>query len=55
VDAKQVILAYNNWNARGSCDIGIGNSPKGHPDYTFEKNGSSYAEAKLTVLVRPVK
>ncbi|MBT7166132.1 MAG: 9-O-acetylesterase [Victivallales bacterium] len=55
VDAKQVILAYNNWNARGSCDIGIGNSPKGQPDYTFEKNGSSYAEAKLTVLVRPVK
>jgi len=57
VDAKQVILAYNNWNARGSCDIGIGNCPntKGHPDYTFEKNGSSYAEAKLTVLVRPVK
>jgi len=55
VGAKQVIFAYNNWKAMSGADLGIGNSTKGHPDYTFEKNAGSYAEAKLTVLVRPVK
>jgi sialate O-acetylesterase len=55
VDAKQVIFAYNQWKAGAKCDLGIGNSPKGHPDYTFEKNGDSYADARLTVLVRPAK
>ena len=59
VDAKQVVLAYNNWRARGSADLGIGNNPsrdpKAHPDYTFAKNAGSYADARLTVLVRLAK
>ncbi|MDX9979458.1 MAG: sialate O-acetylesterase [Lentisphaeria bacterium] len=55
VDAKQVVFAYNNWRAGAGADLGIGNSPKGHPDYTFEKNAGGYAEARLTILVRPAK
>jgi sialate O-acetylesterase len=55
VDAKQVVLAFNNWKATAKCDLGIGNGSGDHPDYTFSKNGDSYDEAKLTIMVRPVK
>ncbi|MBT3376557.1 MAG: 9-O-acetylesterase [Lentisphaerae bacterium] len=50
--AKQVVFAYNNWRAQGQADLGIGNSPSGHPDWTFTKSAGSYTAAKLLILVR---
>jgi len=52
-DAKQTLLAINNWNAGGRADIGIGNSEGQTRDWTFVANASSYATARLRVLVRP--
>jgi sialate O-acetylesterase len=48
---KQTVLAFNNFRS-GSRDIGIGNRPKSHPDWTFAKNSSKYKSAKLYVLVK---
>jgi hypothetical protein len=50
--AKQIVFVYNNWKAKGSADLGIGNAPSGHPDRTFSKSAGSYAAARLQVLVR---
>jgi sialate O-acetylesterase len=48
---KQTVLAFNNFRS-GSRDIGIGNRPTSHPDWTFAKNSSKYKSAKLYVLVK---
>ena len=48
---KQVVIAINNLRS-GVRDIGIGNQPKGHPDWTFAKNGGKYKSSKLYVLVK---
>lgn len=53
--ARQVVFAYNNWKARGGADIGIGNSPQGHPDWTFTKSAAECSGARLQILVRPRK
>ncbi|MEW5855483.1 MAG: sialate O-acetylesterase [Myxococcota bacterium] len=50
--AGVTLLAYNRWGNSGVCDLGIGNSPTGHPDWTFRQNASSYVVKKLQVLVR---
>ncbi len=50
--AKQTLFAYNNWKTIGGADLGIGNAVGPHPDWTFAKNASSYASARLQVLVR---
>lgn len=50
--ARQTIFAINNWRAGGNADIGIGNSPKDNPDWTFAANASSYVAKRLRVLVR---
>lgn len=55
VAARQVIFACNNWKAREAGDIGIGNAPSGHPDWTFSKSAGAWASARLQVLVRPAK
>lgn len=48
---KQVVIAINNLRS-GTLDIGIGNQPKGNPDWTFAKNGKKYKSAKLYVMVK---
>ena len=49
---KQTVFAFNNFNAGGKCDLGIGNNPdaKGHPDWTFSKTGSQYKAAEIYVV-----
>ena len=49
---KQTVFAFNNFNASGNCDLGIGNNPdtKGHPDWTFSKAGSQYKSAEIYVV-----
>ena len=45
------IFAINRWNANSPVDIGIGNNPSGHPDWTFKVNGRSYTTKRLEVFV----
>ncbi|WP_294434197.1 hypothetical protein [uncultured Victivallis sp.] len=49
---KQTVFAFNNFNASGNCDLGIGNNPdaKGHPDWTFSKAGAKYKSAEIYVV-----
>jgi sialate O-acetylesterase len=54
-EAKQTIFAINQWKAGGGgANIGIGNSnaDKRTRDWTFVRNGSSYATKRLRVFVR---
>jgi hypothetical protein len=37
------------------ADIGIGNQPKGNPDWTFAENAGVYQAKRLRVLVRTVR
>lgn len=46
------LLAYNRWGFTDASDIGIGNSPTGHPDWTFRQNAGDYAVRRLRVYVR---
>jgi sialate O-acetylesterase len=50
-DAKQTLFALNHWTAGQSADVGIGNQPKGNPDWTFAGNAGSYPSKRLRVLV----
>lgn len=51
----QTLFAYNNWgnNLAGPSALGIGNSPSGNPDWTFNNNANTYGVKHLQVLVRP--
>lgn len=51
---KQTIFAVNKWWDGQKADVGIGNSPKGNPDYTFLGNAGLYQLKRLLVLVRPI-
>lgn len=52
--AGEVLLAYNRWGTGSDTDdLGIGNSPSGHPDYTFEQTAASYTDKRLQIFVRP--
>ncbi|VTT98169.1 serine threonine protein kinase : Serine/threonine protein kinase-related protein OS=Planctomyces limnophilus (strain ATCC 43296 / DSM 3776 / IFAM 1008 / 290) GN=Plim_2182 PE=4 SV=1: Pkinase [Gemmataceae bacterium] len=51
--AKQTLFAVNKWRAGPDrAEIGIGNNPKGNPDWTFTESGGSYRTKRLRVLVR---
>ena len=50
--AGQTLFAYNRWDQGGSSDLGIGNSPAGHPDWTFRFNAEAYAVRTMNILVR---
>ena len=50
---KVTLLAFNNFNGGGVCDIGIGNNTASEqPDYTFAANGGQYSTRRLTVFVK---
>ena len=48
----ETVFAYNNFNAGGMADVGIGNNPdpKGEPDWTFSKSASALSDATLCVF-----
>lgn len=47
------VLSINRWSsANGDVDIGIGPSPSGNPDYTFEENAGGFTVRRLEVYVR---
>lgn len=43
IDDGQTIFAWNRHSNGGSADIGFGNNPVGHPDWTFCSNNNSSA------------
>ena len=49
--AGQTLFAYNRWDGGGTSDLGIGNSPTGHPDWTFRVNAGTYAVRNMYILV----
>jgi len=50
-DAKQTLFALNHWTQGNGADLGIGNQPKGNPDWTFAGNAASYQSKRLRILV----
>lgn len=57
---RQTVFAYNQWDRNpelnfGPDDLGIGNAPGIHPDWTGEGNARQYATRTLYVLVRESK
>ena len=50
---RQTLFAINHWQAGRNADVGIGNNPGGHPDWSFAGNAGQYALKRLRVLVRP--
>ncbi|MDA7888711.1 hypothetical protein N9A86_04965 [Akkermansiaceae bacterium] len=49
----QTVIAFNRWGGfGGNVDVGIGNNPGTHPDWTFEQNAGNFTVRKLQVLVR---
>jgi sialate O-acetylesterase len=51
-ESKQTLFAINHWNQAATADIGIGNSPGQHKDWTFTGNANSYSQKRLRVYVR---
>jgi sialate O-acetylesterase len=51
--AGHTLFAYNHWGNGGATpsDLGIGDSPAGNPDWTFEGNAPTYVARRLQVLV----
>jgi len=50
--AKQTVFAFNSFRAGKNADLGIGNNPKGQPDWTFSKAARKYKSAKLYIMVK---
>ena len=50
--AKQTIFALNHWKQGSNADLGIGNSPGEHPDWTFSASAKNYSKKRLRVYVK---
>jgi len=51
----EVLFAYNDWggnNPGGNSELGIGNNPGSHPDWTFQDSTHLYTVKNLQILVR---
>lgn len=49
--AKQTLFAVNHWREGRNADLGIGNRPTSHPDWTFAMNAGAWPVKRLRVLV----
>jgi len=47
------LFSLNSFNRGSKPDLGIGNNPKGNPDWTFAANADIYTEKSLKVFVIP--
>ena len=52
VESGTTLLAFNNPRVGREADVGIGNCPGEHPDWTFSKSAAAYANGQLLVLVK---
>ncbi len=46
------LFAWNRFGPAAATDLGIGNAPDGHPDWTFHQNAAEYSVRTLQVFVR---
>ncbi len=46
---KQTVFAYNR-HGDPNCELGIGNNPKGNPDWTFQQTGKQYKTTEMYVV-----
>lgn len=46
---KQTVFAFNMFRGGPNSDIGIGNNPKGHPDWTFSRSANNLKSAEIVV------
>lgn len=51
--ARQTLFALNHWRTGDKADLGIGNAPGQHPDWTFTGNAGDYQLRRLRVFVHP--
>jgi sialate O-acetylesterase len=51
---KQTVFSVNRWflGKKNQVDIGIGNAPSGHPDWTGSRAGKNYQSAHLLILIQ---
>lgn len=49
------LFSINRWNAPDQADLGIGNCPGQHLDWTFSGNSSQYDKKRLRIFVRAKK
>ncbi len=49
---QSTVFGFDRWSSGGTIDIGIGNQPTGHPDWTFAQNASSFTTRTLEVYVK---
>ena len=53
---RQTVLAYNGWGGAGLVsDLGVGNAPGAHTDWTLAQNAGSYVTRLLEVYAIPEK
>ena len=54
--AAQTLFAYNRWGSfsTGSSELGLGNAPAMHTDWTFQTNAHTYTTRALHVMVKTV-
>ncbi len=50
--ARQTLFAINHWKQATKADIGVGNSPGQHQDWTFTGSASQYSAKRLRVFVK---
>lgn len=48
---KETVIAFNNFNQK-SPDIGIGNNPEGHLDWTFSKSAEGLSSAEMYIVAK---
>ena len=51
--AKQCVICFNKFSSGTNADLGIGNQPEKHLDWTFSSSGKNYGRAEFKVLVLP--
>lgn len=47
-----MVFSYNRWSGGGDSDLGFGNQPTGHPDWTFAQTSANYAVRRLEVYIK---
>jgi hypothetical protein len=47
------VLSFNRWSTgSGDHELGIGVSPVGNPDYTFQQVAGDYTARRLEIYIR---
>ncbi|MDR2643239.1 MAG: hypothetical protein LBC74_10635 [Planctomycetaceae bacterium] len=48
---KQCVISFSNFRGTDHCDVGIGNNPNGHPDWTFTQSVKNFTDGQFMILV----